>query len=229
MQHLNHSPESMQRMRSADCLAVIAIGPFGHAVARHLMATRTDIMPLTREAGRVVDPAEARTTVLASSWPVPDICEQLDKRSHETNRPFVPLIVSDLKLALGPIVVPGRGACWRCWTVRLMQHTCHIPEHLALTKYYDSEATRTSNSPNGYLAPYALLAACRVSEELTCLETNQEYRGGAVWQLDMVTRSVRSAQVVGVHGCSRCGLSRSERERSVHELKHSLAYIWQEI
>jgi len=203
---------------------VVSVGPFGGAVARHLRALRPDTAQMAVEGDPGSDLAwpPARLIVLAAWRPVPDLCERLDGFSHERRRPFVPAIADGATLSLGPVVVPGAAGCWRCWIQRTCQHAAGQNRRPALWQHY---AQHAGDGPEGYLEPFALMAAARLSATVEALDAG-EALPGQVWQIDMINRKITTSTVVGVHDCPRCGLHRPGPTRSHAEMQQALAYLW---
>jgi bacteriocin biosynthesis cyclodehydratase domain-containing protein len=168
----------------------------------------------------------ARAYVVAAWRPVPVLCELLDRVSHEAQRPFIPLILESTVIRLGPIVIPGEGGCWNCWMRRCKQHSVRPKEDEAVLRHYSSD---TYVGPQGYLEPFALLSAARISQTIDTLDSSPhscKKLAGSIWQVDVLTRDMTTSTVIGVHGCPRCGLQRPEIDRSFADLQRELKYLW---
>ena len=76
--------------------------------------------------------------------------------------------------------------------------------------------------------PAGLAAACVAAQsgQRVALIDETPWIGGQIWQMDMLTQQVTLSQVVGVHGCPRCGLRRPAEERTFAPLEKELAYLW---
>jgi bacteriocin biosynthesis cyclodehydratase domain-containing protein len=204
---------------------VTTAGRFGKAVTKYLRTLRPDIAEIddVSDIGSLRQAWSAcRLNVVVAWRPVLDLCEALDGVSHQTGIPFVPLIVDGVTLCEGPVVVPGKGSCWRCWIKRLKQHANALDQREALWRYY---ASHPEVGPLGFLDPFALMGAARLCETIEALETSSPI-GGRMWQIDMITREMTSSTVVGVHGCARCGLNRPPATRGFDSLRSNLDYLW---
>jgi bacteriocin biosynthesis cyclodehydratase domain-containing protein len=206
------------------------MGAFGSAVAAYLRTLRSDTVE-TIVVDRISAPLDSlptpHTNVLAAWRPVPSMCELLDRESHQSRLTFIPLILESAVLRLGPIVVRGEGTCWDCWARRSKQHSVRPKEAEAVLRHYASDP---SSGPQGFLEPFALLGAARVSQiidAITSVPRSLSAMAGSIWQIDIMTREVMRSTVVGVHGCLRCGLRRSEATRSFTDLRRELAYLWE--
>jgi bacteriocin biosynthesis cyclodehydratase domain-containing protein len=204
---------------------LLSCGPFGEAVGRYLKTIRED-MAYTHVIDDMLPlPStwpEARINVLAAWRPVPDLCELLNQLSHERRRPFLPVIQDLTALRFGPLVIPGRGACWNCWVTRWRQHSGWTKERESLLRYY---ATHPCDGPAGYLEPFALMAAARISQTMSAVDSCIAIPG-CVWQIDVLTRQVDTSTVVGVHDCSWCGLGRPKATRTFADMRKELTYLW---
>jgi hypothetical protein len=58
--------------------------------------------------------------------------------------------------------------------------------------------------------------------------TGATAEAGVVRHLDVTNLQLRRSNVVGVHGCPRCGLGTDERTRSHAALRPALAGLWTE-
>jgi bacteriocin biosynthesis cyclodehydratase domain-containing protein len=204
---------------------LLSLGPFGSAVARQLKTLRRDFVGIT-VAGSAF-PTDSRWTTarmyIVASWrPVADLCESITNLSCQQERPFVPLVMDSAMLRLGPVFIPGQGGCWDCWTRRSRQHSPSREEHSALADHY---ATHPDDGPQGYLEPFALIGAARISAVMDAADSLFSM-GGYLWQIDLMTRIITTGKVVGIHDCPRCGLHRPPTTRTFSEMRGALAHLW---
>jgi bacteriocin biosynthesis cyclodehydratase domain-containing protein len=206
-------------------IQVMTLGRFADAVYAYLQELCPDVAQTRLDGIRL--PAElpergGRIWIVVSWRPAPSICSELNKRSHMTSRPFVPVIVDNTALQLGPLVLPNQGACWECWVRRSNQHSPWPSARAELFKYYDANAQA---GPPGYLEPLAMMAAAKTAAIIEAVDSGSA-PGGYVWQMDMITRAVATSTVVGVHGCVRCGLGRSIDERTFSAMRGDLSWLF---
>ena len=204
---------------------VLSIGAFGQAVTQYLRELSTGLLETVISDDTIALPAawpKSRAIVIASWRPVPHFCELLDDLGFAQGRPFIPVILDSTILRLGPVVIPNKGSCWACWARRYTQHDTWRQERRPLLEHYMSQS---SAGPQGYLEPFAMMAASRLALILDALE-DPNPPAGQVWQMDIVTRVIAAATVVGVHDCPRCGLHRPMAERSFADMRSDLAYLW---
>jgi bacteriocin biosynthesis cyclodehydratase domain-containing protein len=207
-------------------VCIMSAGQFGKAVTRHLQKLRDGVYE--RDVGHASNRAawpSADVLAIASWRPAIRECEYLDDLSHATKRPFVPLTVNSGAMYLGPVVIPGSGACWSCWIKRYLQHNPKPHRVSALWKYYDENPTV---GPKGYLEPFALAGAALLSQVIDELDIasgvhDRSAVAGTIWRLDMTNLQMRSARVVGVNNCPRCGLRRELTTQSYADMRKELA------
>jgi bacteriocin biosynthesis cyclodehydratase domain-containing protein len=200
-------------------------GNFGKAGGQYLKSFRNDIIETVVTDDTIPLPEvwpASRALVLIGWRPAPNLCSLLEELSYKWERPFIPLFLDSTVMRLGPVVIPGHGACWNCWIQRSQQHADWPEAEAALLDHYGHSP---ASGPHGYLEPFAMMAAARLSEVIDQL-TEPEKIGGHIWQLDMLTQHVTLSQIVGIHGCPRCGLHRSPEERTFAPLEKELAYLW---
>ncbi len=206
---------------------LLSVGAFGACVGRYLKLSQPEMLETTVCDERDLTPdawPQTRATIIAAWRPVAHLCEVLDEMCHKWRQPLVPLIMDSTMMRLGPIVVPGRGPCWRCWVRRSAQHAKWPKQDSARFDYYTAHP---SAGPQGYLEPFAMMAAARIAETLGALNSSCAVAGN-IWQIDVITRNTTASRVVGIHDCPRCGLHRDVQTRSTAEMRDSLAFLWKE-
>lgn len=201
---------------------LLSVGPFAKAVAGWLKTFRHDVIETALTDEHAVQPGIARITVVAAWRPVSGLCELLDTLSFEWQRPFVPLIVESSILRMGPVVMPGRGACWQCWQQRARQHSEWALAQSALLQHY---ASAPQAGPQGFLEPFAVMAATRIAQVIEDLDS-QSAMPGFIWQIDMLSRAITTAVAIGIHDCPRCGLHQPLAELSFAAMQRDLAHLW---
>jgi bacteriocin biosynthesis cyclodehydratase domain-containing protein len=208
---------------------LLSVGSFGRAVAQYLSALCPKLVETRVTDDTIVLPTmwpSCSTNFLASWRPVPHLCGLLDELSFKWERPFVPIILDSTFLRVGPVVAPRYGPCWGCWMSRSTQHDDWSRERLALFDFY---ASHPDEGPRGYLEPFAMMAASRMAAILEAVKSsNLNAAAGHIWQIDMLTREITTATVIGVDDCSRCGLHRPPATRSFAVMQKELAYLWAE-
>jgi bacteriocin biosynthesis cyclodehydratase domain-containing protein len=205
---------------------VISSGAFGRAVVKYLSLLRADFQTtlVDNDSGSsIIEWPRSRVLALVAWRPVPSLSKLLDEVSQREGIPHVPIILESMILRVGPVCIPeARTCCWSCWMARRKQHSAWPTEEAALLEYYDANP---DSGPNGYLEPFALMAAARL-DNLVGNTDLLASMSGYVWQMNMLTREIITSNVVGIHDCPRCGLRRPARSRSFADLSMSLGYLW---
>ena len=211
-------------MTRSGFVQVFSIGPFGEAVSAYLHSLRTDVVETVVRNSTLVSLKEgARLTVVAAWRPVSKVYDYLDDLSYQLRRPLVPLLLTSTLLQIGPAIAPGKGSCcWHCSWSRDQQHAPWPAARLALHQYYDEH---NGSGPRGYLEPFAMMGAARISQIIEELDMGISI-GGQIWQMDTLTGEVSNRTVFGLHDCPRCGLRRSAAERTFSEMRNDLSYLW---
>jgi len=206
----------MKHAAHARAIHVISVGAFGHAVATTLGALLPDVIETIADASTHPSHWPAARVHLLAAWrPAPAISRTLDDMSHAWRTPFIEAVMETPFLRVGPIVVPGLGACHGCAERRALQHSPRPREHQALRDFYDANP---QHGPRGFLPALADIAAARLAQGVHQVDRDPAAAAGRVWRMNTVQRDTTSATVVGIHGCPRCGLDRDEATRGVARL-----------
>jgi bacteriocin biosynthesis cyclodehydratase domain-containing protein len=198
------------------------MGAFGAAVAAELAAA---VAPVATRTGSGAPPdadavAAVSAVAVVAGRPVPAIAERVDELAFQTRVPWLPILIESGVLRIGPVIVPGFGACYRCFRHRLRQHAAAPPVEAALDRHY---RTSTADEPYGHLPGTAVLAAVVAAGILARTAADPVGEAGRVRQRDLATGRLTDGRVVGVHGCPRCGLHRDERGRSSTDLFRAMS------
>ncbi|MFI1799335.1 TOMM precursor leader peptide-binding protein [Streptomyces sp. NPDC020379] len=184
---------------------VLAVGDFGVAVAERLRREHDGVVVTTDRDGHLRYPAgwpRADVRVLVSWREVPHLADVLDARSADWRTPWFPIVAEHPRLRIGPLVVPGAGACYRCFGKRRKQHERDSAITSALHAHYDATPAA---GPEGFLPQHVALAAGSARDLLHRLEDDGGQRdAGTVRHWHLLEQLITSARVVGVHGCDRC-------------------------
>jgi bacteriocin biosynthesis cyclodehydratase domain-containing protein len=200
------------------------MGPFGGSVVSHLQSLCPDVIPREVVHNETDDcGTAARADILVTSRPARMLCMQINETSHRLRRPFLSVVQDSTALRVGPLTLPGKGACWKCWDTRERQHSRWTRGKDSLTNYYSTEPNA---GPRGYLEPIARMAAVRVAQIISTLDAGTA-AAGYVWEMDIFTLETTEAFVVGVHDCPFCGLNRPRTSRHTDEME-KLCHLWRE-
>lgn len=200
--------------------AYLPQGAFGHAVVQRLARPQDVVLPVDKGLVSAVVPYADRLVLIAD----PDrtgLREDLDALSFTRALPSLGMELTPTELRCGPLVIPGRTACYGCYERRRRQHGYRpLPEGLGPL-------------PQGYAHHHVVLGAGLVSMALDLLErrslpaasatgaadpapgesTDDPGRGlgGQVWALDLVSGSTSCASTVAVDRCPTCSARYAHR------------------
>lgn len=210
---------------SSVVLSILAPDEFGQAVSEALQ----ELVPWTVQMTRSIEqflkiPALPGTQayMLVAGYPASRLCHILNDLSYAHHVPFLPAIISSPYLEIGPLVIPGSGACYACYERRFLQHTPLPQVHKRRYQYYD---TRVISDPVGYLPPLVFLTATRLAQLLVQGLEQPGHAGGYYWRWNIMQAEAHQSHVVGGHGCMYCGLKRDEKGRSFQEMQGYLQGI----
>ncbi|MEV6978344.1 TOMM precursor leader peptide-binding protein [Kitasatospora sp. NPDC093806] len=180
-------------------LLVLASGPFGKDVARRLERDCDTHDVTVQEIDEGTHPSlwpHADLIVLATSQERPRIAEALDHAAFDWRVPWFGIHTTATDVLCGPVVVPGRTACHRCYVRRRDQH--QRPGHTA--------APGDDRYPTGYPRHHVGIAAAfalhAVDEALRGPEENAPY--ATVRRFDQIAGTTSRSSVVAVDRCTRC-------------------------
>ena len=179
--------------------AYLPQGRFGHAVVERLAGPQDAVLPVDHGlvyasvpyADRLVMVADADRTALR---------EALDEVSFTRSLPSLGLELTPTELRCGPLVVPGRTACYSCCARRRRQHGYRpLPD--------DVEPL-----PQGYARHHVVIAAGLVALALGALDggaasaagDDEGEIGGQVWTVDLVSGTTSLARTVATDRCQTC-------------------------
>ena len=202
----------------AATLLTVGVGPFGSAIERRLHALRDDVVSISADA--VLSDAVPRPhAVLLSSWRRSDaLALQMEAWCRRVGCAFLPAVQDTGGVLVGPLVLPGEEGCFRCFLQRTRDASPYREALEAVSDWYD---THGDQGPRGYLEPFALIAAARVSQIIDDIRRG-EAAGGTLWRIGYVNRDVVVSRVVGVHDCTACGLLRPAATRSFGDMRRAL-------
>lgn len=210
-------------MIQRDPVHVLSVGAFGEAVARALKELLPDVVETTHSGHTsTAQWPIARLNILAAWRPVPTLSRLVEGASYAWRIPSLTVVLEDPMMRVGPVVVPGIGACSTCYEKRILQHTPRQAVYAALFNHYTAHP---ESGPQGYLTAFAEIAATRLVQQIHHLERDPATEAGRLWQMDMMTRNTVTAQIIGAHGCPRCGLQRDEATRSYKDMQRELSSL----
>ena len=195
--------------------AYLPQGGFARAVAARLAGDGDVVVPVDQGLVSAYIPYADRAVLIAD----PDqsgLREDLDTLSFTRGMPSLGLELFPTELRCGPLVVPGRSACYRCYDRRRRQHgyrplppevssehgpleQAYVHHHVLLGAGLISLALQTLDAPGPQDR------AAQSADEVPPL-------GGQVWTIDLVSGITTCSPTVAVDRCETCS-GRYERRR----------------
>jgi len=228
------SPETPRGEFPDGRATVIAVGEFGERVAGFMADMAASAAPSQGRAeasaamvvrlGSAADPGAIRNglkaafagasgPVVTGLWrPWPALCGRSDELAFEYRCPWLPIIMDHPHLRVGPLVVPGHGACFSCFAARQAQHDDQRTASAAVLQAYDLDGRL---GPQGYLCHHARLAAALAHVVLGRLGETSGSVAGQVVSANVLGSGFRTHRVAARPGCSRCGRARHRGDSDV--------------
>lgn len=194
-------------------------GGFARAVAARLAGPDDVVIPVDNGLVSAYVPYADRAVLVAD----PDqtgLREDLDALSFTRGMPSLGLELLPTELRCGPLVVPGRSACYRCYDRRRRQHGYRplpaevVAEHGPLEQAYArhhvllgagliSLALQTLDRPEAAGTDDAEAGGVDAVES-SAEPAELPQIGGQVWTIDLVSGVTACSRTVAVDRCETC-------------------------
>ncbi len=197
---------SMRTAAARPVTAYLPQGQFGHAVVHRLARPQDVVLPVDHALVDALVPYADRLVLVADADRVA-LREALDDLSFTRSLPSLGLELTPTELRCGPLVVPGRTACYHCYARRRQQHGYRpLPEDL-------------EPLPQGYARHHVVLGAGLIALALGVLDregpvdggepgpddaTGADGLDGQVWTVDLVTGMTSLARTIATDRCETC-------------------------
>jgi hypothetical protein len=197
---------------------VVSTGAFGRDVSICLRNYRDNydvaISGTLADAFKVND-----ALVVVATWrPSPAFCRRADELSFEHGRPWIPVVMDQWRVMVGPSVLPPAGPCYECYLRRKAQHDNRPAETAAIYKTLDEDPEA---GPRGHLPHHARLAGSlvmKLAESALAGQASVPAKTAAVSSLvgadglskskiigfDLIGNEISISSVVRCHDCGRC-------------------------
>ncbi|MBZ6476808.1 TOMM precursor leader peptide-binding protein [Streptomyces griseocarneus] len=126
-----------------------------------------------------------------------ELRDEIDRICAERGTPSVGLQLQPTRIVCGPVVVPGRTACFAC-------HRKRAAQHAGSARHYDIDASLSGLS-EGFGPQHLAVASGLVELALTEIASGVTGIGGTVRTFNLVSGAVSAASTVSVNRCPRCG------------------------
>lgn len=202
-------------------LVLFSEGKFGRAVAERLRVTSPGVMalPLLASLGALDELVAQASFVGVALWrPYPQAMHALDKACARHGVAWSSVTLEGKFLTMGPLVVPGGGACYLCYAKRRATHWAQPDREQALDAAYRSDL---ESGCEGFPPGSVTIAATAL--RLDRADTNTG--AGRVRTLDLLHCVIEETRVVRVHDCERCGQPLQPLQRGERYVRHLRAAL----
>ena len=131
------------------------------------------------------------------SGDAPELRDAVDRICAERGTPSVGLQLQATRIICGPVVVPGRTACYAC-------HRKRAAQHAGTARHYDMDAALSGLS-EGFGPQHVAVASGLLELALGEIATGIKGIGGTVRTFNLVSGAVSASTTVSVDQCPRCG------------------------
>lgn len=203
---------------TASSLLVLTEGRFGQAVAERVATSAQvhTVLELRSAIGRLDELLANSSFVALALWRrYPSATDTVDRACARHGVPWSSATLDARSLVIGPVVVPGVGACHACYRKRWLTHLDYPEREQALDAAYEADPDLGCK---GFLPSSATIAAAGLELDRADLAAST----GRIRMLDLVRGVFEETRVVRVHGCDRCGTPDSTGERFVRHLRTAL-------
>jgi bacteriocin biosynthesis cyclodehydratase domain-containing protein len=194
-------------------LLVLTVGGFGDRVGERLAQRYPDAVLVDAVAG--THPATWPSTdvmVLAAEYDHPELFEAVEWAAFAWRRPWFPVLLDHPYLRCGPVVIPSRTACHRCFRRRRRQHA-KTPR--IWDEYRPPAVAGSADRVRGYAGYHIGLAAGLAIRAVSdALEPAGTGVAAPAWvrTIGLVDGAPHRAGVTPVDGCDRCRPPRAGRD-----------------
>lgn len=200
-------------MAPAVRLTVAHIGGFGADVAG-LLPEDTVFVPADTTDVALAHIPPRTALALVSPVPVPRVEHALSKAAHLWRTRFLPVVIEQGRLRIGPVSAPGVTGCSEC-------HRARVRQHMGSTAAQDAVERALTDDPStlleGHLPMTTALAASAV-RSFASSQPPAEGSAGEVRLYSPLSQGLFRSTVVAVHGCRTCAPRQDWAERSTGRL-----------
>jgi bacteriocin biosynthesis cyclodehydratase domain-containing protein len=160
---------------------------------------RADVWPSIADDAEI-DPARFDCLVATSEFGATSSIGRWNEFCVLHKRPFLPVVLSDLVGAIGPLVIPGETACYECARMRRRMHQRDPLLRQSI------EAAMGPGGPTGFLPPMSSLLGDLAAIELIrlfCLGTFMS-RAGTLIEVSPLAREMTPRPVLKLPRCPVC-------------------------
>lgn len=188
--------ETLLTLIRNDSIVFVVSDPFGYALANACANSKDSVLP---QDDFFHNPERSqKAIVFVSTYHDEDVREQIDAIGAELRIPTIGLELLPTRIVCGPVVLPGKTACYRCYRKRISQHTKGPTDY--------GEESSTQGLEPGYAKFHVAIAAGLLKSALVEINKEQfEQLGGTVRIFNLVSGNTSAYETVSVDRCARCG------------------------
>ncbi len=180
-------------------LTLVTEDEFGKAVAT-ILGRKLSVEEISLKQALACDwnKTECGLVAVCTDRPYYTPFEELDRKIRKANRPLTFACIKDSTLIIGPLIVPGKSACYRCFHKRML---CHMGATMKVERVVRTALDRdwSLRSP-GWLPTTPAMAAARLANQVLLREPDI----GRVLMVSLVGphgHQIQDFRVQKVHGC----------------------------
>jgi bacteriocin biosynthesis cyclodehydratase domain-containing protein len=187
------------RVIAVESFSLFWAGAFGAAVARRIGQVVPDVRIFSLlDSAVILDALVSRVAFVGLAlWrPYHPEMDRVDDVCARYGIPWSSVVLDGPNVQCGPLVA-GHGPCYKCYRKRRLTHSPYPDREQALDTFYASDPTLgiLGFTPSGVQIAAAALLLDR--EE-------RDNSKGRIRRINLLDCNIEEAQVVRVHGCSRC-------------------------
>jgi len=187
-------------------MLVIHEGKFGAAVAARLARRFPEAVQVPLDEVTEAHYANARVVLVASWRRRQRTLDQIDAQCHRAGVRWSAAVLEGMHVVVGPLVIPGRGACMSCFWRRYLTHARTPQWELALVDAYEANPVR---GPAGFPPAAVGMAASALAADAVA----EPRLAGRVIRASLLGSELVDTRVVPIHGCERCSIRRKTPDR----------------
>jgi bacteriocin biosynthesis cyclodehydratase domain-containing protein len=196
-------------------VGLVGLGGFGERVTLLLAADEPESRIFGAEDMQTAI-ASSRILILACWRPAPALCDLADHLAFRYERAWLPVILEESVIRVGPLIHPTSGPCFRCFRRRALQHDDNRAVTIVVHQAYDRDP---DCGPDGYLPCHARAAAGVAHSVVAGHPSAQPSQASAVVTISLLRAgAVQRNAVLPWPDCPRC----SRREPSPSDTVRSV-------
>lgn len=190
--------EGLYSTSGAPSILVLTAGTFGEQVGAGLRARHgASVQPVEPGGTHPSWWPHADLVILATSQERVRLAGVVDRSSFAWGRRWFPIYSSPTVIYCGPVVVPGKTACYQCFLRRREQH-----RNPAVPAAADAVPEAAPAHPRHHVSIAVALAEQAIADAMA--GPDDDAIGGTVRLFDQVGGGTSRADVVAVDRCPRC-------------------------